>query len=222
MDGEPLDRSWREAELAVVDLETSGLDPERDEILSFACVPVRGGRVVPAELVSTLVAPKRPPAAESIRIHGLRDADLRDRQPLAAQIELIAGALAGRTLVAHFAWIERSFLTRVLPPERALTAHVIDTMTLGRAVLGAEGVGCPEHPALGELAELLNLPVHRPHHADGDALTTAQIFIALASRFDRTRDATLRELLEARPPRRRLAAALRRLGPPRSSGTGGG
>jgi hypothetical protein len=27
--------------------------------------------------------------------------------------------------------------------------------------------------------------VHRPHHADGDALTTAQVFIAIAGRLER-------------------------------------
>lgn len=217
-----LNLSWREAEFAVVDLETSGLDPAKDEILSFASIPVRAGRVIPAELVTTLVAPERAPAAEGIRIHGLREVDLRDQQPLESQLDLITAALAGRILVAHFAWVERSFLERVLPPERPLGPYVIDTMQLGRAVIANEGGSCPDHPSLGQLAGFLDLPVHRPHHADGDALTTAQLFIALASRLDRTRDASVGELLDAAPPRRRRfsTAALRRLGQPRSSGTG--
>ncbi len=190
---------WRQAEFVVVDLETSGLDLSSDEILSFAAVPVRSGRVIPAEMVTTLMRPKRPPAPVGIRIHGLRDADLRDQLPLEQQLDLITDALSGRILVAHAAWIERGFLTRVLPPERPLTAHVIDTMTLGQAVLAADGIACPESPPLGFLAHSLNLPVHRPHHADGDALTTAQVFIALASRLNRGRDATVAELLDARP-----------------------
>ena len=219
---ELLNLSWRQAEFVVVDLETSGLDPTRDEILSFASIPVRAGRVVPAELVTTLIAPRRPPASESIRIHGLREADLRHQQPLESQIDRIAAALGGRILVAHFAWIERSFLERVLPVERPLGPHVIDTMQLARTVIAADGGSCPEYPQLGQLAEILNLPVHRPHHADGDALTTAQVFIALANRLDRTRDVTVGELLAAARPRRRRfgAGALRRLGQPRSSGTG--
>lgn len=222
MADEILDRSWRAAEFAVVDLETSGLDPAQDEILSFAAIPVRAGRVVPAELVATLVAPRRPPAAESIRIHGLREADLRGQQPLEPQLDRIAGALEGRILVAHFAWIEHSFLERVLPAERPLGPHLIDTMQLGRAVITRDGGGCPEYPSLGQLAELLNLPVHRPHHADGDALTTAQVFIALASRLDRVRDATVGELLSASRPRRRGpgAGALRRLFSPGPAGPG--
>ena len=37
---------------------------------------------------------------------------------------------------------------------------------------------------LSDAARDLGLPVHRPHHADGDALTTAQLFLALATRLD--------------------------------------
>ena len=34
------------------------------------------------------------------------------------------------------------------------------------------------------MARDLGLPIHRPHHADGDALTTAQAFIALATHLE--------------------------------------
>ena len=39
-------------------------------------------------------------------------------------------------------------------------------------------------PSLECLAEELRLPVLSPHHALGDARTTAQVFLALASRLD--------------------------------------
>jgi len=34
---------------------------------------------------------------------------------------------------------------------------------------------------LGEAARRFGLPVHRPHHALGDALTTAPLFLAVAT-----------------------------------------
>ena len=40
------------------------------------------------------------------------------------------------------------------------------------------------HITLAELAAELGLPADRPHVAVGDALTTAQVFLALASHLD--------------------------------------
>jgi DNA polymerase-3 subunit epsilon len=208
-------QSWRSAQLVVVDLETTGLDPMLDEIISFAEIPVRDGRVRPAELVSTLVRPRRAPPAAGIRIHGLRESDLLGQPRLEERIDLIADALAASVLVAHCAWIETRFLGDALAEHgRTLDGPVIDTMRLGEAVLTRRGIECPESPSLEFLARSLGLPVHRPHHADGDALTTAQVFIALASLLDRERDPTIGELARAERPRPslrdRLPARLRR------------
>lgn len=204
-----VEQSWRNAALVVVDLETTGLDPRVDEIISFAAIPIREGRVRPAELASTLLRPRQTPSAEGIRIHGLRESDLREEPRLAQRIELIADALDGAVLVAHCAWIETRFLGEALGAHgHTLDGPVIDTMTLGAAVLGQRGIACPPSPSLEFLARALGLPVHRPHHADGDALTTAQVFIALASHLVRERDATVGELARAAPPRPSLRERL--------------
>jgi hypothetical protein len=42
-------------------------------------------------------------------------------------------------------------------------------------------------PRLSEAASAMSLPVHRPHEAGGEALTTAQLFMALSSKLDRVR-----------------------------------
>jgi DNA polymerase III subunit epsilon len=50
---------------------------------------------------------------------------------------------------------------------------------------------------LSELARSLGLPVHRRHTADGDALTTAQAFIALATHLDAIETQTAGSLVRA-------------------------
>jgi DNA polymerase III epsilon subunit-like protein len=48
--------------------------------------------------------------------------------------------------------------------------------------------------------------VHRPHHAEGDALTTAQAFIVLATHLDGFSPQTLGSLVRiSLPPRRRVS-----------------
>jgi DNA polymerase-3 subunit epsilon len=185
---------WREARFCVVDLETTGLDPGRDEIISYAAIPVEEGRVRPAGLVAGIARPTRMPPPETIRIHGLRPADLEDAPPLEAVLDELLEAMADRVLVAHVAAVETAFLGRALRNRgEELRGPVVDTARMAHAVLG----GGDHAPALDDLASHLGLPVHRRHHAEGDALTTAQVFLALATRLDRRRPQTVRSLSRA-------------------------
>jgi DNA polymerase-3 subunit epsilon len=71
---------------------------------------------------------------------------------------------------------------------------VLDTAVLARQVLEGQGVGEGEGMRLSDAVERLDLPVHRPHHADGDALTTAQLFIALTIHLDAVEPQTVGSL----------------------------
>ena len=135
------------------------------------------------------------PAAETIRIHGLRPDDLEGAPSLDDVLDLMLEALTGRVLVAHAAWVERGFLDSAFRPAGLrVEKPILDTSVLVRHVLGSNGAGEGEAVRLVDAADRLGLPVHRPHHADGDALTTAQLFIALASRLDAVEPQTVGSL----------------------------
>ena len=170
---------WREAAFCVVDLETTGLDPRADAILAWAAVPVDGGRVVLSGAREGLVRPPGAVPAESIRIHGLREIDLAGAPTPEEAAEALREVMDGRVLVAHAAWVEQAFLRRALGAR--LRGPVVDTRTLGRLWLLLRDGHAEPRLSLGALAQALGLPAHRPHTAAGDALTTAQAFIALAT-----------------------------------------
>jgi DNA polymerase III subunit epsilon len=176
---------WRQARLAVVDLETTGLDPRRDEIISFASVPIDGGRVQVAGARTAIIQPMKMPPPETIRIHGLRPMDLADAPTFTEALDVILEALTGRVLVAHVAWVERGFLSAALRSQRLrLGRDVLDTAILARRALRQKGRD-REHPLpLSEAARSFGLPIHRPHVAAGDALTTAQLFLAVSTRLE--------------------------------------
>ncbi|GIU96899.1 MAG: DNA polymerase III subunit epsilon [Actinomycetota bacterium] len=172
---------WTAAALAALDFETTGLDPARDAVVSFGVVPVLEGRVVVGEAVYREVAPSAPLTATSIVVHGLRPADLAGAPGLEeARVEL-ATALAGRFVLAWAAGVEAGFLARIFGGStRAWRRRIIDVLRL------AEVAGeVPEdgRPSLAAVAARLRVPVERPHHALDDALTTAQVFLVLASRL---------------------------------------
>jgi DNA polymerase-3 subunit epsilon len=186
---------WREARFAVVDLETTGLDPRRDEIVSFASIPIENGRIMVGGARSAVVRPARMPEPETIRIHGFRPADLANAPALPEVLDLILEALAGRVLVAHVAWVERGFLAAALKPVGLrLPEPVLDTSVLARRVFGPARRNAREPLPLSDAARSFGLPVHRPHFAEGDALTTAQLFLALSARLDRADPQTVGSL----------------------------
>lgn len=196
---------WRAARFAVVDLETTGLDSERDEIISFGIVPVDGGRARPGDATYRLARPARMPEAGSIRIHGIRPADLVEAPPFDEVRDELLTALTGRILVAHAAHVERGFLGPVLDEAGVgLRGPLLDTRELARAWLADLDPGTrPPRLELGELAARLGLPEHRAHHALGDALTTAQVFLALASHLARRGRLTVRDLTTLQRHQRR-------------------
>ena len=181
----PPETPWREAGYAVVDLETTGLDPKQDEIISFAAVPIDAGRIKVGAVSTLMIRPSRMPEAETIRIHGLRPQDLAEAPELRAILDSVLEALTGRVLVAHAAWVERGFLSGALEEAGLrLRRPVVDTVALIRRAQGQSAMDDEAIVPLSDAARDLGLPVHRPHHADGDALTTAQLFLALATRLD--------------------------------------
>jgi DNA polymerase-3 subunit epsilon len=84
--------------LAVFDLETTGIDVERDKIVQIAIIRVEPGGT--RRTFESLVNPERPIPPEATHVHGIKDSDVQDA-PTFAQIrrdveEMLAGAdLAG-------------------------------------------------------------------------------------------------------------------------------
>jgi DNA polymerase-3 subunit epsilon len=206
---------WREADFCVIDIETTGLDPADDEIISFAALHIARGRLRLDDALYRLVRPRRMPGQETIVIHGLRSAELVDAAPFAETLDGLLEALTGRAMVAHVASIEEGFLGAAFRDSGIrLINPIVDTAALAAELFRLRERVPPRSLGLGPLADALGLPVHRPHEADGDALTTAQVFLALATHLDRFSPQTvgsMERLSRQTTSRGPLRQALRRL-----------
>ncbi len=189
---------WRAASYCAVDLELSGLDPKQHEIVSFGAVPIEDGRVQLGAAVQGRVRPVRSMSESSIRVHGMRVADLADSPSLDVAIDPLLAAMAGRIPVVHVASVERRFLRPALRRQGLrLRGPMIDTSVLGLVWLHERDGHASGQASLSDLAVALGLPSHHPHDALGDALTTAQLFVALATHLDARRPQTVRSLASA-------------------------
>lgn len=208
---------WNEADFCVVDFETTGLDPTSHEIISFAALQIERGRLRLDDARYQLIRPRRMPGRETILIHGLRRAELVDAPSLGEALDGLLEALTGRAMVAHVASIEAGFLGAALAQAGIrLVNPIIDTAALAAELFRLRDHRGPSPVALTPLAQALGLPVHRPHEADGDALTTAQLFLALAAHLDQFSPQTvgslaqLNERTRNRAPLRRAVRRFRR------------
>jgi DNA polymerase-3 subunit epsilon len=174
--------SWRAADYVSIDIETTGLDPRNDKVIAFGAVPVRGGRIIAGEPTYLLFDPECPISPEATKVHGIHLRDLEGAPRLEERLGEISELFEGHIAIAHAAWVERRFLFDRLKSAGFPVPAVVDTAILARAVLPDDGLDGHEF-ALEYASTALGLPPHTPHHALGDAMTTAQLFLALASKM---------------------------------------
>lgn len=198
-------RSWREERFVALDFEATGLDVARDHVLAYGVVPIEEGRALLAGALYRVVRPPIPLPAASIRVHGILPHELADAPALEDVLEELVDALAGRTLVAHAAGVELGFLEEMRRRHgRPRVRRAIDVLDLADEVARRDPhAPAPRSERLSSLAEATGVPVTRTHHAFVDALTTAQVFLVLATRLERLGAGRLRDLERAGRRRRR-------------------
>jgi DNA polymerase-3 subunit epsilon len=188
---------WRSAPFTSLDFEATGLDLDRDRIISFGAVPVEEGRVVLGRAVYELVDPGHVPVSpESVTIHGLRPVDVLGASSTEAAREALGEVLRGRFLITWHATVEASFLGKLFATKPKLwLKRSVDVRLLVLALLGREGARL----TLTQAADRFRVPVANPHHALDDALVTAQLFLVTASKLAAHGVKTTGDLMRTRP-----------------------
>lgn len=191
--------------LMALDVETTGLDPVKDGIVSIGLVPMSLERIRASASRHWILKPRVPLGEESVTIHGITDSQVRAAPDLKQVLGEVLQAVAGHVLVVHCRDIERQFLNGALRSRigEDIAFPVIDTMDLEARLYRNQPRGWLDwalgrHPAqvsirLADSRRRYNLPRYRPHHALTDALASAELLQAqVAHRF--SPDTPLREL----------------------------
>jgi DNA polymerase-3 subunit epsilon len=175
----------RTAEYLAVDLETTGLNPARDVIVSIGWVPILGGRIRMKQARHLFLAIDGS-VAQSATIHHIRDSDLTDGGSEAEALRHMLRALQGRVLLVHHAPMDLRFLHAACRRhcDVPLHARVVDTLALAHARRSRGN----QQPQEGELRlhalrEAYNLPRYPVHDALTDALATAELLLAMLPRW---------------------------------------
>ena len=170
-----------QARLLAVDVETTGLDPKKDQILSIGFVPVNGTQIDLAGAGHVLVR-AGVEVGDSASIHGITDDALTDALTPAEALEVIFGALHARVMICHHAAIETGFLGTACNTVHGFRPRlsVVDTLALQFRLLSQ---GFDDEPPPGSLRlwtarSQFGLPRYAAHNALTDALACAELYLA--------------------------------------------
>jgi DNA polymerase III epsilon subunit family exonuclease len=161
----------RNAPFVVIDVETTGLDPEEDRVCEVGAIRTVADRE--EGRFHSLVKPDRPVSDGARAKHGITDDMLCDAPPFGAIAADLRKFLAGSILVAQNAEFDVSFLNaefrRAGMAKLALPA--MDTIALARRV--RPGLGAYN---LDSLARHFGVRFSERHRSIGDCEVTVQVF----------------------------------------------
>ena len=104
--------SWFHSDLAVIDVETTGLDSQTDRIIEIAIVHMREGQVL--DTWNQLVNPEQEIPEEVTKITGITQDDIKDQPIFSAIAEEAHRRLDGRVIVAYNLSFDRGFVRNEL------------------------------------------------------------------------------------------------------------
>jgi DNA polymerase III subunit epsilon len=166
----PLDR----LSITVVDTETTGLDPDRgDEVIAIGAVRIVNGRILRQESFDSFVRPKRAISEAARAIHGISSDMLRAEPPIEEVLPRLKKFVEDTVIVGHNVAFDMRFFDAA-GKSSVFSNVVLDTLLLEYALNPNQ-----EDKSLEAIAGRLGLQVTGRHTALGDALSTAEIFLAL-------------------------------------------
>jgi DNA polymerase-3 subunit epsilon len=171
------------------DIETTGLDPQKDRIVEIGAVKFDNKGIIAR--FSTLIDPGIPMPPEAGRVNNITDSMLSGQPPLDEALPDFIRFTGGAVITAHNAPFDCGFVNAALkdrfvraqktgaagfwvPPWPALPNTIADTLALAKETLS----GLPSYK-LQSLAAHFTIPLRDAHRAEDDARVCMEIFIQL-------------------------------------------
>ncbi len=175
-------------EFVAMDFETTGLDPDKNDIVSIGLVPFNLNRIYLRRAQQWMVRPRNKLGEDSVIIHGITHSEIRDAPDLNDILNELLVSISGKILVVHYRNIEREFLDKALRSRigEGIEFPVLDTMFIENQIQHRKTGGIwnrlkgvkPESVRLAQSRRRYGLPDYTPHHALTDAIATAELLQA--------------------------------------------
>ena len=165
-------------EVISLDCETTGLDPNTDDLLTVAAVKIRDGKIMTSEKLDLRLPPSPRQAADSIRIHGIRKVDLEDCIPYSEALPKLLNFIGNRPLLGYYIKFDVTLLNRYI---REAFGFELPNPTIELADVFSSKTRQPETADLRfeRILTELSVPTFGRHTAIGDATMVAMAYLKL-------------------------------------------
>jgi DNA polymerase III epsilon subunit family exonuclease len=170
---------WTDLPLAVVDVETTGLEPEEDRMIEVGIVHFEDGEV--EEIYGQLVDPECPLPERVTEITGITESDLEGKPTFEAVADEVVDHLTGVGIVAYNLDFDRSFIEAEL--EHAGHSWPDEAPTFDPLVFAREFFKDEPSKDLGTIADKLDIPLDEAHRATHDAEVAGHVLYAFEDRL---------------------------------------
>ena len=184
------DTSLLERDIISLDFETTGLNPDKDQILSIGYVEMQKGMLNLSSCEETFIKDSSGINAQSAIINQITPEMLKSGVGLDEAMDALFAKMAGKVVLVHGLTVEKSFLEHYLqqrfgiplPPLLWLDTLLIEKMLVTNRHMREEG-----DYRLSSIRQRYGLPEYPSHGALIDAVATGELLLALLNKcFGRT------------------------------------
>lgn len=163
-----------EKDFVIVDLETTGLSPVKNEIIEIGAIKVENGQVV--DTMDIFVKPKTPVSYFITNLTGITNEMLKSGYDIEEGMKKFIEFSGNSTLIAHNAKFDISFLKNNMYNcfNKDLENKYLDTVKISKEIVK----DLPNYK-LGTLAEYFNVDYKGAHRALKDCEITLDIYNGL-------------------------------------------
>jgi len=178
----------RDIRFVVLDTETSGLNIQKDKILSIGAVAVKNQQIIIADRFEYYLKQVYTVKGESIKIHGILPKHNLSGIETKEVLILLLSYLQNSIIVGHHIGFDFAVLNRAFQAHLGgqLRNQILDTNQLAKRINSPfyeMNIGQRKNYSLDVLCEQYGVPVYDRHTASGDALITALLFLKLLGRL---------------------------------------
>jgi DNA polymerase-3 subunit epsilon len=169
-----------------VDLEMTGLDKGSNHIIAIGWTLIDGGRIQLGSNRHLLINADQT-VGSSAAIHELLDNEVALGESLEFGLEELFEAAQGRIWIFHHAGLDVSFLKKACQGWAGVTPGfmVLDTMRIEHQLRKRRDIPVKQGDLqLSRIRSTYGLPRYTAHNALIDALATAELVLAIASRLE--------------------------------------